>query len=359
MTNKRHIAVVTGSRADFGLLQPVLRAIGDERRLRLSVVVTGTHLTTGTWRDVAANWTIAARVPMQRRGHGGRGADVAALGRGITGLGKVFARLKPDVVLVLGDRIEALAAGIAAHVGGIHLAHIHGGDRAEGVADEAMRHALSKLTHIHLSATQQSRQRLLRMGENPRRVFQVGSPAMDGLREVVPVDTLPFVVVLQHPIGARPAQERQWMRQTLRATQPYARVLMAPNADPGHTGIQQALRATGEPVVEHLTRQEFLAMVAGASALVGNSSAGLIEAAALGTPCVNIGPRQAGREKPANVIDCGYGVQSVRQALQRALRLCGRRWKHPYGDGQTGPRIARLLATLDLQRVPLRKRNSY
>ncbi|MEX0775001.1 MAG: UDP-N-acetylglucosamine 2-epimerase [Phycisphaeraceae bacterium] len=371
----RRITVVTGSRADFGLLTPVMRAIAARRGLRLQVVVTGTHLSSNTWRDVVdAGFDIAARVPMQRRGHIGRHADVGALGRGIIGLGVAFTQLQPDVVLVLGDRIEALAAACAAHVGGLHLAHIHGGDRAEGVADEAMRHAVSKLAHLHFAATARSRQRLIRMGEAPEWVWNVGSPAVDGLHDVTPAAaplsllreragvrvrriTAPQAIIMQHPIGATDAQEERQMRATLAATRSLTRIILTPNSDPGSAGIRRAL--VGEQVVAHLPRPRFLAMLAGADLIIGNSSAGLIEAAALRIPCVNIGPRQSGREKPSNVIDTAYGQAPVRAATRKALAINRSRIGHPYGDGHTGPRIADLLTTVNLKSLPTRKQNSY
>ncbi len=379
MSKTRTIVVVTGTRAEFGLLDPVMRAIADYNlsgkggrsktrgtrgaggcRLRLRTVVTGTHLTTGTWRNVRdAGFRIDARVPMQRRSTVSRSADVAALGRGVTGLGRQFAKLKADVVIVLGDRIEALAGACAASVGGYYLAHIHGGDQAQGVADESMRHAISKMAHIHFAATANSRRRLLRMGEHKQHVFQVGSPAADGLQDVTPAGDAPELIVIQHPIGAADRDEREWMEQTLDATAGYNRLVMAPNSDPGSKGIRAALKSSGVTVVENLLRERFVALLAGTGAITGNSSAGLIEAAVLKRPCVNIGPRQSGREAPGNVVACAYGERTVRAAVRRALRLDLRRKRHPYGDGHTGQRIAELLATIDLDGLPLHKRNSY
>ncbi len=401
MGQRRTIAVVTGSRAEFGLLEPVMRAIhegpvgcdqhdagrvwspgramvtkprsgrhGRDARtagvagpvkLRLYTLVTGSHLTTGTIADVGeAGFKVDTRVPMYQQKIEGRRADVTALARGISGVGKVLADVKPDVVLVLGDRVEALAAACAASVGGFCLGHIHGGDRAEGVADEAMRHAISKMAHLHFTATAQSRRRLIRMGEDPDRVFRVGSPAIDGLKHVKPADDGPALVLIQHPIGASDDQEHRWMQQTLCATSGYHRLVLAPNRDPGCRGIRRALRSGRIDVIEHLPRARFLSLLAGAQAIVGNSSAGLIEAAALGRACVNIGPRQAGREQPVGVVDCNYGTRAVAAALKKALRSPrGRRPRHPYGHGHAGRRIAQLLAAIDLTTISVRKRNTY
>lgn len=357
MPTPRHILVVTGNRAEFGLLAPVMHAIAGDRRLRLSTLATGTHLTRNTWRDIPrAGFNLAANVPMQRPNATGRAADVDALARGIAGMNRAFQRLAPDVVLVLGDRIEVLAAASAASVGGFRLAHIHGGDRAEGVADESIRHAVSKLAHLHFAATKLSRQRLIKMGEHPRLVFNTGSPAIDNLPRRT--RTLgDYLIVMQHPIGAASADEARWMKQTLAAVD--EAILFAPNSDPGSDGIRLALRPFSSDVIEHLPRPDFLALLAASRAIVGNSSAGLIEAAALRVPCVNIGPRQNGREKPANVIDCDYGSAPVRNAIARALKLNRAKLRHPYGTGRTATTIARLLATLNLAAIPLRKQNAY
>lgn len=346
--------MVTGARADYGLLEPVMRAIDAHRKLRLSVVVAGLHLVQRTDRDVA--FPIAARVPMQRAGDSGFAADVRAMARGVAGFGGVFARLKPDFVLVLGDRVEAFAAATAASLGGVRVAHVHGGDRAEGVADEAMRHAITKLAHVHLAATKTSARRITRMGESPGAVFRVGSPSIDGLRGVTPLFGAPPIVLVQHPIGATDAQEERWARQTLAAARATKLDVFigGPNRDAGSRGVRRGLglqRGAG-----HLPRRDFARLLAGARLIVGNSSAGLIEAAALRVPCVNVGPRQHGREKPRNVVDCDYGRDHVRRAIERALKLDLRRMAHPYGDGRAGERIAHVLATVD---VPWRKRCAY
>ncbi len=354
VNKKRTIAVVTGSRAEYGLLEPVMRAIVEHPRLQLKVIVAGLHLVQQTQRDV--KFKIAARVPMQRAGASGFAADVRALARGVEGFGRALAKLRPDFVVVLGDRIEVLAAATAASVSGIRVAHIHGGDRAEGVADEAIRHAVTKLAHVHFAATAQSRRRILRLGEPADVVFNVGSPSIDGLLGIEPLYGAPPIVLVQHPIGETNAQEQRWAAQTLRAARSFRMDVFIgrPNQDPGSAGVQRGLKLKrGEG---HLPRRDFARLLAGAKLIVGNSSAGLIEAAALRVPCVNIGPRQSGRERCGNVIDCDYGSTNVKQAIARALKLDLRRLRHPYGDGHAGRRIADLLAKID---PPWRKRCTY
>ncbi|MEX0886853.1 MAG: UDP-N-acetylglucosamine 2-epimerase [Phycisphaeraceae bacterium] len=371
--NERTIAVVTGTRAELGLLAPVMRAIDAHDDLRLRTIVTGTHLTTGTWRELEATYGLAvdARVVMQRDGEVSRWHDVAALGRGVAGIGEALREMAADVVLLLGDRIEAFAAAAAGSVGGLHVAHVHGGDRAEGVADEAMRHAITKLAHIHLAATAASRRRIIRMGERAEDVLNVGSPAIDqallALRRRRRRGESRHLVVLQHGIGADDDQEQRWMTATLAAARAHAPadglVVLEPNSDPGSDGIRRAIEQDaadgGAQRPGHLARPAFLALLNDAAAIIGNSSAGLIDAPALRVPCVNVGPRQAGREKPGNVVDCDYGEAAARAALQQALRLDLTRVRHPYGSGGAAERIAHRLAEIDLAAVPVRKRNVY
>ena len=354
----KSIAVITGTRVEYGILVPVLDAIEAHESLELKLIVTGTHLTTGSLRDITH--PITKRVKMQRTGAAAtRAEDVQSLGRGVMALGRALEEIDPDVVMVIGDRIEALAAALAGQVGGLRVAHIHGGDRAEGVADEAMRHAISKLAHLHFPATAQSAQRLIRMGEDKRWVFKVGSPAIDRLGAVKPDNEAPDLIIMQHPVGAVAEEEYQWMQATLDATAKHSRLIMAPNHDPGRDAIMRAIVDHKLPPTEHLPREQFLAMLAGCKAIVGNSSAGLIEAAYLKTPAVNLGPRQAGRERPGTVIDAKYGEASTKRAVNKALKLNTKGIRQPYGNGKAGVTIADKLAALEVDKVPLHKRNAY
>ena len=368
------IAVFTGTRAEFGLLKPVMQAITDHPKLKLKVLVGGLHLVQNTECDITdAGFTIDGQIPMQRPGESGRISDSIALGMGIIGFSAVISRLRPDVVLVLGDRIEAMAGATSASIGGLHVAHIHGGDRAEGVADEAMRHAITKLSQLHFAASSQSAKRIIRMGEPREMVFNVGSPAIDELSDMSAADDTvlancgfkrdePYAMVLQHPVGLPVAQEAKHMRATLKALGKMASLVVMPNQDPGYEGIRDAIHRSKVKVVEHLKREQLIALLKRAAVLVGNSSAGLIEAAAVGkggVPVVNIGPRQKGREKPNNVIDCEYGVDSVTAAIQQALSKPPQCRKHPYGDGHSGKHIADILAKLDLSKLSVGKQNRH
>lgn len=382
----RRIAVVTGTRAEFGLLRPVMHAILATPSLQLATVVTGAHFLkpAETWREVKREFAIAEIAVMQTPGRATRIDDAEAVGRGVSRLARAFDRLAPACVLVLGDRIEAFAAAAAASIGGIPLLHIHGGDRAEGVADEAMRHAISKLAHLHAAATPASAERLLRMGEDQWRVRVVGSPALDGL-DAIPAmnDTRagelgdPHAIFLLHPAGLPDAQDAATARAALAAlsaTFHGTNVLcLAPNSDPGREHITAQLDAakSAHPrwtFLEHVPRQEFIALLKRLAhlggVLVGNSSAGLIECAALGVPAVNILPRQAGREHFANAIHVEAHLAADSAAIMRALEQARALPKgpstHTLGKGCAGPTIAAWLAEPEWtpQRW-LRKRNSY
>ncbi|MEM6458160.1 MAG: UDP-N-acetylglucosamine 2-epimerase [Planctomycetota bacterium] len=361
--NPRRIAVVTGTRAEYGLLEPVMRAVDAHPALELLCVAAGMHLVTGTHADIG--FPIAAKVRMQKPEpktgavRVGRYHDAVALGNGVRNFAEAFAQLRPDFVVVLGDRIEAFAAASAASVGGQRVAHLHGGDRAEGVADEAMRHAISKLAHLHFPATAESRRRLLRMGEPPETIFNHGSPAVDGLREIAAAADAPRVIVMHHPVGDDDETERRRMRDILLATSRFSRLVLMPNHDPGRNGIVRAIEEAEVNAVEHLPRARFVALLKGADLIVGNSSAGLIEAAVCRTPAVNIGPRQAGRQTPRSVVSCGHGKRPIVGAINRALQMDRARLRHPYGRGDTGPRVAATLASIGMDAVPLRKRNTY
>lgn len=377
------MAVVTGSRAEFGLLAPVMRAVQAHEGLELITVVSGSHLLGArpTVEEVRGRFRVDAVVQMQVEGEARtRAADARAVGRGVSGFAEAFERLRPDWVVVLGDRIEAFAAASAASIGGWAVAHIHGGDRAEGIADEAMRHAITKMAHLHLAATEGSATRIVRMGERAEDVVVVGSPAVDGLGAMAPMGDEeaaglgdPRCVILLHPSGLGDAGERE---AALACAEEVGRVFgergvlwLSPNHDAGREALaavmREEVRRRGWAAAEHLERGRFVGLLKrlarNGGVLVGNSSAGLIEAAVVGVGVVNVGPRQAGRERADNVVDVErVSAGEVEEAVRRAMGLSGRAFAHPYGDGRAGERIAAELA----RRNPhdgglLRKRNAF
>jgi len=369
------VLVVTGTRAEFGLLEPVMRAVDAHPDLDLLVAACGAHLLppARTIDSVRERVRVDAVIEMQRAGEVGRLADARALGRGVSGFAEALDELAADWVVVLGDRIEALAAASAASVAGVPVAHLHGGDRAEGVADEAMRHAISKLAHLHLPATAASAERLVRMGEDEAMVRVAGSPAIDALATIEPMDDdafgacgSPDTVFLMHPVGRTDEEERAAAAGVLAALRDRRTLALHPNHDPGRAGIVAAIRDAGVLESAHVDRDAFLALLMrlarDGGVIVGNSSAGLIECAALGLPAVSVGSRQGGRETPDNVVPCSEKPDRVSAALARALVMTREGLTHPYGDGNTGERVAEAIASVDAgagRATLIRKRNRY
>ncbi|MFQ5590485.1 MAG: UDP-N-acetylglucosamine 2-epimerase [Phycisphaerae bacterium] len=360
----RRIAVVTGTRAEYGLLRSIMKAIDKHPRLRLQLVVGGMHLLKKFGHTVDEiirdGWRIDARVPMQK-GDDSATDQASGLARGIAGVADFCERAKTDIVLVLGDRIEALAGALGAVTTGRIVAHVHGGDVAPGDFDDSLRHAITKLAHLHFVATPSAMRRVIRMGESADRVYCVGAPGLDQLVEMTahlrkPSGRSGLALVVHHACGRPAARERRTMTCILRAVQQAGLhpTIVYPNTDRGHTGILQAIRAFQDRVgngvvrvVRSLPRDRYLQLLIEVDVLVGNSSSGLIEAATAGTAVVNIGPRQRGREANANCVvnSSGESTASIREALRLALRkrpVIGR--VGVYGDGRAGLKIAAVLA---------------
>lgn len=377
-TRLRRIAVVTGSRAEYGLLRSTMEAITRRRNLSLQLVVTGMHLLRRfglTANEIVRDgWTIDARIRMQK------GNDTAldqalALSRGVAGIARFLEKNKTDIVLVLGDRIEAMAGALAAVTTGRILAHIHGGDVAPGDFDDSLRHAITKLAHVHLTATEAARRRVIRMGESPDRVFRVGAPGLDRLRSLTrhrgrKQKRSGKALIVQHPTGRSAARERKTMTTILHAVEAkgLTRTIVYPNTDRGHSGIVQAIEAHRRRcdsdavcVFRSLERDAYLHALLDADVLVGNSSSGMIEAATAGTPTVNIGDRQRGRQPAGrSVIHADETPASLDAALERALR------KRPitarstvYGSEPVGPKIAAILAATPLHQAFRRKASGF
>ena len=375
----RRIVYITGSRADFGLMASTLDAIANDSRLSLSLIVTGMHLSHQygyTVRDIeATDLPIGARVEVNLKES--TGAVMASnIGHMLLGFVPALQELKPDSVLLLGDRGEMLAGALAAIHLGIPIVHVHGGERS-GTVDEPVRHAISKLATMHLVATLDSRQRLLRMGEMSDSVHVVGAPGLDGLANLATISReslcrsvgfdpqIPIALFLFHPVWHELAQFPHQVDDALNAALSCGLQVLAlmPNSDAGSCVVSDYLIASQchESFVlkTHLARHEFVSWMASVDVLIGNSSSGIIEAASFGTPVVNIGSRQHLRERNINVIDVPDPNDSVHDALISALRIGRFPLHNLYGDGQAGPRIVELLATTHWSSCRLAKCNAY
>lgn len=379
----RRVCFVTGTRAEFGLMLNTLRAIRNCRALRLQLVATGMHLDPRRGRTVedmaAAGFRPDAVVPWPAHRETAPAACAVAAGGAMARLARVFDALASDVILVVGDRVEAFAAAAAGHICRRVVAHVHGGDRALGQIDDSLRHAITKLAHVHFVATPASRLRVLRLGEDPWRVHLVGAPGVDGLRATASPWSLirrrfpalrrrRYALVVLHPADADEELERRragLLARAIREAGLEQAVFVYPNNDPGAAGIIRCwreLRSEGCLVVPHVPREAFLGLLRDAALLAGNSSSGIIEAATFGTPVIDIGPRQAGREHSRNLIHCDYSAPGIRRAVARIWRG-GRPLRcacaNVYGGDGVARRIARILASLPDAAILLRKLIRY
>jgi len=381
----RRIAVVTGTRAEYGLLYPVMKAIEQQPDLELLVVVTGMHLAKefgSTYQEIERDgFKIEAKVDMLLSSDTG-GAQAKSIGLGIIGLTQALERLSPDIILILGDRGEPFAAAVA----GVHLnipvAHIHGGDSSWGGFDEYIRHAITKLALIHFPATKKSAQRIRRLGENPQHIYTVGAPGLDTILryELIPHQVVlerfglnleqPILLVVQHPVTTQIDEASFQIQETMEAIKElkYETVLVYPNADAGSRRMIEVIeRYRGLPylkIEKNLSHLEYLSLMKIAKVQVGNSSSGIIEAPSFSLAVVNIGSRQKGRERAENMIDVSHKKDEIVEAIRFALsneefkeRLV--RCKNPYGDGRAGERIAEILRRIEINPELLKKKITY
>ena len=375
----RHICYVTGTRADFGLMQQTLMAIHSAPDLTLSLLITGMHLLPEYGHTVteieAAGFTILGRVPVTLSG--GEGAEMSlALGEQIIGMTEIWQSQKPDMVLLLGDRGEMLAAAIAAIHLNIPVVHLHGGERS-GTVDESVRHAISKLSHYHFTATEDAKARLIKMGELPEHIVVTGAPGLDAIYSTPLLEREQlcgkygldsqqnFQLILFHPVVQQAGNAEQQMQWLLEAAVEHCEqpLVIMPNADAGSQGIVRVIerfKNTGQvKTALHIPRQDYLSLMAHADVLIGNSSSGIIEAASLQTPVVNIGDRQNARERNQNVLDVPVDKAQIAQAIVQAKAMKGTQWQNCYGDGQSSARICQYLAALPITQSLLEKVNAY
>lgn len=382
---RRKIAVVTGSRAEYGILYPVLCTIKAHQELKLLLVVTGMHLSEEfgyTVNEIEKDGLcISARVEMLSNSDTTE-AMAESIGKGIIGLAQTWEQTRPDVVLVLGDRTEPLAAAITGAYMNIPVAHIHGGDSPRAGLDEYARHAITKFAHIHFPATQKSAERIIKMGEEAWRVHTVGSPALDAIfnesllsREVLSERfglnlSRPLILLIQHPVTTQPDEAPKQMRETLEAIVEigYPAILIYPNSDAGGRRMIEIIKEYERyPFIKtfkSLPRREYLSLMKVAGVIVGNSSSGIIDAPSFGLPAVNIGMRQEGRERGKNVIDAGHNKQEIVKAIEKALTDKEflrevKKGENPYGDGKASQRIAAILSEMEITPELIQKKITY
>lgn len=374
--SRRRIAVVTATRAEYGLLQCLLERLRDDELVELQLVVSGTHLSERfglTVRQIEADgFNIAARVPLPLDDDSALGVT-RALAAATTGLGEALQALSPDLVVLLGDRYEMLAAAQAAMVARIPIAHLHGGEATEGAIDEAIRHAISKMAQLHFVAAEPFRQRVIQLGEAPERIWTVGATGLDNIARVALLDEAalqadlgmafqrPLFLMTYHPETLSQDAPGPALRAALEVLLETGGsvVLTGANADAGSLSIRrEAERLAAERpqrlrLVESLGVRRYLSLMAIADAVVGNSSSGLIEAPAMGTPTVDIGARQRGRPRAPSVLHCEADAPALRAAVAQALspthRALAAQRQTPYGEAGAAERIAAVLRSHPLE----------
>lgn len=368
----RKIAVFTGSRAEYGLLYWLMKDIEASDHLTLQVIVSGMHLSPEfgqTWKDIEADgFSIDAKVEMLLSSDSPVGV-VKSIGLGTIGFADALDRLRPDILVVLGDRFEALAIVQAALIMRIPVAHIHGGEITEGAYDDAIRHAITKMAGLHFTAAEPYRRRVIQLGEAPETVFNVGAVGLDHLfrGEAMSLDELsaglkfsvkePYFLVTYHPVTAAAGEDPEAtvlaMLSAIDSFPQHQVILTYPNSDNGGRAIipileSYAYRNSGRVLaIPSLGFRRYISALKHASAMIGNSSSGIIEAPSFGVPTVNIGSRQLGRLAAGSVLHCSPGEESIRQAIGCALSpgfsdRC-RGVANPYGRGDAAVQIARVL----------------
>jgi UDP-N-acetylglucosamine 2-epimerase (non-hydrolysing)/GDP/UDP-N,N'-diacetylbacillosamine 2-epimerase (hydrolysing) len=392
--SRRKIAVFTGNRSEYGLQYPILQALSQDPRLDYLLLAGGAHLQQdfgSTVAEIAQDGFKVHREIEIQMDQDTLFATAQAIGSGILSLSRHLDELRPDFLLVYGDRYEGFLAMITGTQMNIPTGHIEGGDYTEGGAlDDSVRHAMTKLAHLHFATNQQAVERILRLGEEPWRIFDVGLPSLDlveagrftGPEEVALELNLdparPVVLFCQHSVTTEFDQAQDQVRPGLLALKRLAGegwqvIVTYPNNDAGGRRIVEELGilqgCPGVQVTKSLGRARFHGVLnligrKGRGCLAGNSSAGIKEAPAFGCPTVNIGTRQQGRLRAGNVLDTGYGEEDI----YRAIRRCGededfrqycKSCENPYGAGNAGPRIAEILATIPLGLNLLQKKMTY
>ena len=379
----RTIGVVTVGRSDFGIYRPVLEAIRQDPALELYLIVSGMHLSPHYGATVQAiedeGFVVDERVEMLLSSDSPEGV-AKSMGLGTIGFAQAYAHSRPDILLVLGDRFEMHAAALAALPFNIPVAHIHGGEVTEGAMDEALRHAITKLSHLHFTSTERYARRVIQLGEEPWRVIVSGAPGLDNLNTVsllsvtelekrfgLRIDEPPLLVTF-HPVTLEYTQVENQISELLQALDAsgYPVIFTLPNADTGNSVIRQKIAAyvgvhlQTAQAVENLGTQGYFSLMKFAAAMVGNSSSGIIEAASFELPVVNIGTRQGGRVSGINVLDVGYDHSEILDGIQRAvssaLRQSLQGMQNSYGDGQAAQRIVSRLREVPLDEKLIIKR---
>ena len=367
----KKICIVTGTRAEYGLLKPVIEKVNTSVNMELQLVVTGMHLSSEfglTYREIEEDgYPITAKIEMLLSSDTASGVT-KSMGVALLGFADYFEAHRPDIVVVLGDRYEILMAASAAMMARIPIAHIHGGETTQGAVDEAIRHSITKMSHLHFTATQEYRNRVIQLGEQPSNVYHVGALGVENARSVVLMDKraleeslsltfrAPAILVTYHPVTLENlTAEKQFeaLLQVIDGHKELQIIFTKANSDPNGRIINQMIDDFAEKnsercaVFTSLGQVRYLSTLQFCDAVMGNSSSGIIEVPSFGIPTIDIGDRQKGRISAASVIHCGNESADIDGALRRAMSLefrsLIREQKNPYEGSRTSEQIVEVI----------------
>ena len=374
----RKICVVTGSRADYGLLRLVMQGIKDDTELTLQVVATGMHLSPHfglTYKEIEADgFSIDSKVEVLNSSDTALGI-AESMSKGLVGCAEAFSRLQPDVILILGDRFEIFTAVAAAVVARIPIAHLHGGETTVGAFDEAFRHSITKMSHLHFVASEEYRKRVIQLGENPINVFLVGGLGVDGIKNITLLSKeelenslgIQFqpksLLITFHPVTLDDETSDNQMKELLSALSYLSDttlIFTMPNADTGGLRIIQMIEEFVEshPNAHSFTslgQKHYLSCISQVDGVVGNSSSGLTEAPSFKKGTINIGIRQLGRLQASSVINCEPMEEQIRAALVKlysnGFKTSLEMTSNPYGEGGASFRVVKVLKDAPLDKI--------
>jgi GDP/UDP-N,N'-diacetylbacillosamine 2-epimerase (hydrolysing) len=383
----RKIAVVTGTRAEYGILKPLLKKIVESGNLELNLIVTGLHLMKKyglTIKEIERNsFEIGDIVEMYSDNEDDITYYGKALAKGVAGFTSTLSKIKPDILVILGDRLEPLAATLAVATLRIPIAHIHGGDKTDsGHIDENVRHSITRFANLHFTATKEHTKRLIKMGEEPWRIFEVGALGLDSVINQQPIPKGTFakkvgirpddkiIVCVFHPVHLEKEIAGKQMYEILDAIRGLGiqTVIIYPNNDAGSQDIIEEIeKCRSLPFIKifpSLSHLEYISLLKYADVLIGNSSSGIIEAPSLKLPVVNIGSRNVGREHADNIIFVDAKREDIIKAIEIAL-YNGEFWErvkqcvNPYGDGKASERTVKVLSEIEIDMKLLQKKITY
>ncbi len=378
-----NICVVTGSRAEYGLLKPLLEKIQQENNWRLQLVVTGMHLSADfglTYKEIENDgFTIEDRVRMLSKTNTAAGI-ARSIGNGVIGFSACLPKLQPDLIVVLGDRFEIFAAVSAAYILNIPVVHLHGGEVTEGAFDDALRHSITKMSFLHFTSTEEYRKRVIQLGEEPNRVFNVGATALDNIKNLKQLNKAEIerqlkirfnkrnLLITFHPVTLEKDTVTDQFTVLLKVLDEHkdtTLIFTKANADTGGCKVNKmideycSLRPERAFAFTSLGQLRHLSVMQHVDAVVGNSSSGLVEAPALHIGTINIGDRQKGRIKALSIIDCNPDATSLKEAFRTLysdnFNSILKRVKNPYGDGYTAGKIVKIIKHFDFK-AGLKKR---